>query len=67
MIVLIPATIFANAIRVAAMGIYPILLVGFWHAFSGWLIFIFCFGILALVNYFLNRFSPPEAEEISAF
>ena len=65
MIVLIPATILANAMRVAAMGLYPALLEGFWHAFSGWLIFIFCFGILAVVNYFLNRLSPPEVEEIS--
>jgi exosortase D (VPLPA-CTERM-specific) len=60
LIVLIPATIFANALRVAAMGVFPILLEGFWHAFSGWLIFIFCFGILAAVNYFLNRLSSPE-------
>ena len=65
MIVLIPATILANAIRVAAMGLYPALLEGFWHAFSGWLIFIFCFGILALVNYLLNRLSPPEVKEVS--
>ena len=65
LLVLVPATIFANALRVAGMGIYPILLVGFWHAFSGWLIFVFCFGILAGVNYFLNRLSPPEDDELS--
>ena len=64
MIVLIPATIFANAVRVAAMGLYPALLEGFLHAFSGWLIFIFCFGILALVNAILNRLSPPEIPEM---
>jgi exosortase D (VPLPA-CTERM-specific) len=66
LLVLVPATILANALRVAGMGVYPILLVGFWHAFSGWLIFIFCFGILAGVNYFLNRLSPPEDDELSA-
>ena len=65
LLVLLPATIFANAIRVAAMGLYPILLVGFWHAFSGWLIFLFCFGILAAVNYTLNLLSPPEEEKPS--
>ena len=65
LIVLIPATIFANALRVAAMGVYPALLEGFWHAFSGWLIFIFCFGILAAVNYLLDRLSPPEDRKIS--
>ena len=65
LIILIPATIFANALRVAGMGIYPALLEGFWHGFSGWLIFIFCFGILAAVNYLLNRLSPPEDGKIS--
>jgi exosortase D (VPLPA-CTERM-specific) len=64
-LMLIPATIFANALRIAGMGIYPILLVGFWHAFSGWLIFVFCFGILAGVNYCLNRLSPPVDDELS--
>jgi len=59
LLALIPATIFANALRVAGMGVYPALLEGFWHAFSGWLIFVFCFGILAALNYFLNRLSPP--------
>lgn len=64
LLVLIPATIFANALRVAGMGIYPALLEGFWHAFSGWLIFVFCFGILALVNFGLNRLSPPSQDTI---
>lgn len=63
LIVLIPATIFANAVRVAGMGLYPALLEGFWHGFSGWLIFVFCFGILAATNYFLNRVSPPKDGE----
>jgi exosortase D (VPLPA-CTERM-specific) len=65
LLILLPATIFANALRVAAMGIYPILLLGFWHAFSGWLIFIFCFIVLAAVNYSLDRLSPPEEYKIS--
>ena len=60
-LILIPGTILANGVRVAAMGVYPALLSGFWHAFSGWLIFIFCFGLLALVNLLLNRLSPPKA------
>jgi exosortase D (VPLPA-CTERM-specific) len=58
---LIPAAILANALRVAAMGLYPALLEGFWHAFSGWLIFLFCFGLLALLNMSLNYFQPPAA------
>ena len=58
LIALVPAAILANAIRVAAMGIYPLLQEGFWHSFSGWLIFIFCFGFLALLNSSLNRMQP---------
>jgi exosortase D (VPLPA-CTERM-specific) len=46
----IPAAIFANALRVAGMGVYPALQEGFWHGFTGWLIFVFCFGCLLMVN-----------------
>ncbi|AEB08133.1 VPLPA-CTERM-specific exosortase XrtD [Desulfobacca acetoxidans] len=63
LIVLIPATIFANGLRVAGMGIFPALVEGFWHAFSGWLIFLFCFVMLAVVNYLLNRLSPPSVKQ----
>jgi exosortase D (VPLPA-CTERM-specific) len=55
LIALIPAAILANALRVAAMGVYPSLQEGFWHGFTGWLIFVFCFSILALLNGALNR------------
>lgn len=58
LIVLVPAAILANAFRVAAMGIFPALQEGFWHSFSGWLIFIFCFGLLGLLNWLLNYLSP---------
>ncbi|MFA4901966.1 MAG: exosortase C-terminal domain/associated protein EpsI [Desulfobaccales bacterium] len=58
LISLIPAAILANALRVAAMGVYPALQEGFLHSFSGWLIFIFCFGFLALLNWFLNYLEP---------
>lgn len=51
---LVPIAILANALRVAAMGIYPALQAGFWHGFSGWLIFLFCLSTLALINYCLN-------------
>ena len=55
---LIPAAIIANALRVAAMGIFPALQEGFWHGFSGWLIFLFCFAFLALFNWLLSRRQP---------
>lgn len=57
-IVLIPTVIVANALRVAAMGLFPALQAGFWHGFSGWLIFLFCFAALAVFNWLLNRLRP---------
>jgi len=61
LIALIPAAILANALRIAAMGVNPSLQEGFWHGFTGWLIFIFCFSILALLNSALNRLQPRVA------
>lgn len=62
LMVLIPSAIVANALRVMAMGIFPALqLPGFWHAFSGWIIFVFCLGILSLINWILNKIQPPSA------
>jgi exosortase D (VPLPA-CTERM-specific) len=59
---LVPAAILANATRVAAMGLFPALQEGFWHSFSGWLIFVFCFVSMALLNWFLNYLRPaPQA------
>jgi exosortase D (VPLPA-CTERM-specific) len=56
LIMLIPSAIVANAFRVTGMGIFPALQVeGFWHAFSGWLIFIFCLAILGSFNYLFNK------------
>lgn len=68
MVALIPAAIFANALRVAGMGVFPVFQVGFWHTFSGWLIFLFCFGILICFNWLLNRLRPgaPPAIKIDA-
>jgi exosortase D (VPLPA-CTERM-specific) len=63
---LVPAAILANACRVAAMGIYPALQEGFWHSFTGWLIFIFCFGFLALLNKGLNILEPQTQERAPA-
>jgi len=62
LIALVPAAIFANATRVAAMGLFPALQEGFLHSFSGWLIFVFCFAAMALLNWSLNYWRPePQA------
>lgn len=62
-IFLIPAAIVANALRVAAMGIFPALQDGFLHLFSGWLIFVFCFAAMGLLNWLLNLFRPHVTPE----
>lgn len=55
----IPLAILANTMRVAGMGIYPSLQEGFLHTFTGWLIFLFCFGCFGLLNWLLNHWWPP--------
>jgi exosortase D (VPLPA-CTERM-specific) len=57
---ILPTTMVANALRVAGMGLFPVLQEGFWHGFSGWLIFIFCFGWLTLLNRIMNYRQPPN-------
>jgi exosortase D (VPLPA-CTERM-specific) len=55
---LVPAAIIANSLRVAGMALFPSLEHGFWHIFTGWLIFIFCFISLGIVNWVLNLLWP---------
>ena len=56
---LVPAAIIANALRVAVMGLFPALQqVGFWHSFTGLMIFIGCFGLLMIINWALDHFWP---------
>jgi exosortase D (VPLPA-CTERM-specific) len=60
LLAVIPAAIMVNALRVVAMALVPALLHGFWHVFSGWLIFLLCFAFLALINRTLNSLWPDE-------
>jgi EpsI family protein len=51
------------------MGIFPVLAEeGFWHVFSGWLIFLSCFALLALLNQLMDYLQPelPPREEKGA-
>jgi exosortase D (VPLPA-CTERM-specific) len=62
----IPAAVLSNALRVAGMGVYPALQEGFWHTFSGWLIFLFCFSFLGLLNLVMDYiWSPPPVTLIN--
>jgi exosortase D (VPLPA-CTERM-specific) len=66
LISLVPAAILANALRVAAMGLFPALQEGFWHSFSGWLIFVVVFALLALLNWLLDYLNPPASSPEAA-
>lgn len=55
---LVPFTIFANAARIASIGIFPILQKGLWHSSIGLSIFLLGFDYLKLINWTLNRGQP---------
>ena len=60
----VPIAIGANAFRVAGTGLLahyygPETAQGFFHEFSGWLVFISAFGMLVIVVGILRRLAPP--------
>jgi len=62
----IPVAIAANAARVAGTGlasawIGPQAAEGFFHSFSGWLVFVAAFGALVGCAHLLRRFTMPAA------
>jgi exosortase D (VPLPA-CTERM-specific) len=63
---LVPYAIFANAVRIASIGVFPILEKGWWHTSIGLSIFLLGFDYLKLINWTLNRWEPaipaPAAE-----
>jgi exosortase len=59
----IPIAIVANGLRVAGTGVLahyygPEAALGFFHTFSGWLVFVAAFGILFAVVYCVRRLAP---------
>ena len=61
----IPTAIFANGLRVAGTGILahywgPEAAEGFFHTFSGWLVFAFAFGMVLLLQWIIRRAAPPS-------
>jgi exosortase len=60
----IPIAIIANAARVAGTGVAAhyygeAAAQGFFHTFSGWLVFVVAFAFLFVVTWILRRVSPP--------
>ncbi len=59
----IPIAIFVNSFRIAATGVLysawgPQVAEGFFHGFSGWLIFMFTLPVLALEAWILSKLPP---------
>lgn len=64
----VPVAIVANGLRVGGTGILahfygPQAAQGFFHTFSGWLVFVFAFALLFLVVAVLHWFSPDRSED----
>jgi exosortase len=62
----IPIAILANGARVAGTGVAAhyfgdAVAQGFFHSFSGWLMFVVAFGLLMLVAWLLMRLAPGRA------
>ena len=63
----VPIAIFTNALRVSGTGVlahyYGTRVAdGFFHSFSGWVIYILAFLMLFAVGWFLDRFNPSRGE-----
>src|SRR4029077_11662084 len=59
----IPIAVVANGLRVAGTGVLAQYYgaeaaTGFFHTFSGWLVFLAAFGILFAVGWAIRRFAP---------
>jgi exosortase len=59
----IPIAVVANVARIFGTGLCvqywdPVKAMGFFHEFSGWLIFLVSLGLLYLVHSAMNRFAP---------
>lgn len=67
LVLAIPVTILSNAFRIALTGVLtkfidPALAEGFFHDFSGWLVYVLSLGILGVGVMLLNRWSPEPAQ-----
>lgn len=65
----VPVALAANAFRVAGTGLLARWFgqraaEGFFHSFSGWLVFVFAFAVLLAELLLLQRFAAPRKKEI---
>jgi exosortase len=67
----IPVAILANGLRVAGTGVAahyygPAAAEGFFHTFSGWLVFVVAFGMLFVIHRVIAWWLPPAAAGASS-
>jgi exosortase len=67
----IPVAVVANGLRVAGTGIAaqffgPAAAEGFFHTFSGWLVFVFAFSLLFVIQRAVTRVAPAAPRAASA-
>jgi exosortase len=67
----IPVAVITNGFRVAGTGIAahsfgPEAAEGFFHEFSGWIVFVVAFGLMLAIQRVIARFSPTPAPAIEA-
>ncbi len=67
----VPLALFCNGLRIMGTGILtqyvnPAAAEGFFHSFSGWLVFLIAFASLLVIHRGLNIFKRPERKEDGA-
>lgn len=68
----IPITIFMNSLRIGVIGVLVdnwgiSMAEGFLHDFEGWIIFMFCAAILALLIWILEKITHPGGSVLAVF
>ncbi|MDT8311764.1 MAG: VPLPA-CTERM-specific exosortase XrtD [Methylophaga sp.] len=68
----IPITIFMNSLRIGVIGVLVdnwgiSMAEGFLHDFEGWIIFMFCAAILALIILILEKITDPRGSVLTKF
>ncbi len=64
----VPLALFTNGLRITGTGILtqyvnPAAAEGFFHSFSGWIVFLIAFGLLFVIHRGLHLFKSPERKE----
>lgn len=68
----IPITIFMNSLRIGIIGVLVdnwgiSMAEGFLHDFEGWIIFMFCAAILAMLIWILEKITDPHGSVLAKF